>query len=299
MTLLGHQKLHYFRWALIHKLTRRNDTTCPACGYSVGDPIARKYWVTALCECRVCGLRFRIPKDEAFESANFYQTDYSSGFTTTLPSEDQLSMLLQTQFKGTDKDFTHYIQVLQAAGVPEGGSVLDYGCSWGYGSWQLRQAGFKVYSYEISRPRREYAAQRLGCAVLPDLDNAPREIDCLFSAHVIEHLSDPNVLWAWAQKVLSSNGLMICFCPNGDPSLEAILGPRQYHRRWGKVHPLLVTPKFCHAASARHGFSSHVYTTPYQLTSMAAWRQSTDFEGEELCFIARRTQTSARVDRQQ
>ena len=61
------------------------------------------------------------------------------------------SQLLSTRFAGEEKNYAGYIAVLHALGVAEGARMLDFGCSWGYGSWQLAQAGFAVEAFEISR----------------------------------------------------------------------------------------------------------------------------------------------------
>ena len=44
--------------------------------------------------------------------------------------------------------------------------LLDFGCSWGYGSFQLKKQGYKVYSYEISKPRSNYAKTKLNIKII-------------------------------------------------------------------------------------------------------------------------------------
>src|SRR5262245_28563945 len=75
-----------------------------------------------------------------------------------------------------------------------GDSMLDFGCSWWYGSWQLLRAGFHVFSFESRVDDRLFASTKLGCEVVEN-EVACGPVDCLFSVHVWEHLPDPNLLW--------------------------------------------------------------------------------------------------------
>jgi hypothetical protein len=193
------RKFRYFIWALTQG--QSSDRSCPSCTSLRVGTVRRKYLVTASLERQNCGLRFRVPKDSDARSRHFYQEDYEQGFTTDLPSDEQLKEMLICRFKNTEKAYQVYISVLRAIGVEPGSTVLDFGCSWGYGSWQLREAGFKVYSYEVSKSRAESARRKLGCSIVGD-DLVSGPIDCLFSAH----LTDPNLLWRIAKRVLSPNG---------------------------------------------------------------------------------------------
>jgi hypothetical protein len=233
-------------------------------------------------------LRFRIPKDRASDTGAFYQNEYSEGSVTECPSEDVLSSWIAKKFVGTYRDFTPYISVLKSLGLGDCDSLLDFGASWGYGSWQFREAGFKVFSYEISKPRAQFARDRLSCNMVESIDGITEKVKCLFSAHVIEHLPNPNLLFEIADKVLTADGFMVCFCPNGEPARESLVGVRQYDYFWGKVHPMLITPKFLHSTSARFGFRSLVYSSPYDINDISNERTEIEVTGVEICLIARK-----------
>ncbi|HEY6763818.1 MAG TPA: class I SAM-dependent methyltransferase [Candidatus Sulfotelmatobacter sp.] len=196
--------------------------------------------------------------------------------------------MLLCRFKNTVKDYQTYIGVLHAIGVEPGRTVLDFGCSWGYGSWQLREAGFSVYSYEVSKRRAEFARKKLGCAIVGD-DLVSNRVDCLFSAHVLEHLPDPNLLWHIAERVLNPNGVVVCFMPNGDSRLEAAYGTTQYHQLWGQVHPLLVGPRAAAFMAKRHRYVPVVHTSPYDPQRLRANISSDHLIGQELLLIARKS----------
>ena len=285
------RKFRYFLWALSHR--RNSDRSCPSCTSLQVGTVRRKFLVTALLECQNCGLRFRFPKDTANRSRHFYQGEYEQGFTTDVPSDEQLKEMIVCRFKNTVKDYQTYIDVLRAVGVEPGTTVLDFGCSWGYGSWQLREAGFKVYSYEVSKRRAEFASSKLGCSIVGD-ELVPDPIDCFFSAHVLEHLVDPNLFWRMVERVLSPNGIVVCFLPNGDSRLEAEYGSKRYHQLWGQVHPLLIGPSAAAFMAKRHAYLPVVYTSPYNLKLLRANITSDHLIGQELLLIARKANRGER-----
>lgn len=261
------------------------DQSCPACGSRSTKLIKRKHLVTELRECPSCHLRFRWPKDRSSEAHRFYQKQYSQGFTTDCPDDQALTMLRSTGFRNSEKDFSSYVEILKTLGLRPGATILDFGCSWGYGSWQLSRAGFDVISYEISVPRARYAAAKLGCKIIERLETLPCKVDCFFSAHVIEHLPTPNLLWDAALAALLPHGTIVCTCPNGNPEREHLVGS-DYHSLWGKVHPLYITPDYVREAGRRKKFRVEVYSSPYDLGQIAARSQPADVAGDELLIVA-------------
>jgi len=288
MPLSTSDRLQYLLWAGTRACIAP-DKKCPGCGSPRTAIVRRKYLVTSLWECAVCALRFRVPKDRLDSSEDFYQEAYSEGFTTDCPSPETLASLISTSFAGTEKDFSAYLSALGSVGLKPGDAILDFGSSWGYGSWQLSRAGFRVFSYEISQPRSEYARTKLGCRMVRSPDDLEDRVKCLFSSHVIEHLPNPALLWEIAGKVLTDDGLIVCFCPNGEPAREAIVSVGRYDQLWGKVHPLLITPEFLRNMSTRHGWSAQVYSASFASNTIAAGRLiEGQLTGDELCMVARR-----------
>jgi 2-polyprenyl-3-methyl-5-hydroxy-6-metoxy-1,4-benzoquinol methylase len=276
------QKTRYLVWAVIHQFGSKS---CPACGSEAEkQTVKRKYFVTSLVECPECGLRYRMPRMSEQESDRFYQSDYSQGFTTDLPTDSQLQEW-KTDFQGTEKDYGSYIAVLDAMGIQPPSTILDFGCSWGYGSWQLSNLGYRVYSYEISEPRATYAKERLQCNILDRPDDVPEKVDCLFSAHVMEHLPDPSYIVRLSTAVLKPTGHVVAFMPNGDSDVE---DTPEYHQHWGLVHPNMMTRRALSYMANKHGFSEMAYTSPYNLEDIHARRLAGRMCGDELLFIARR-----------
>jgi hypothetical protein len=129
------------------------DTLCPACKRPA-TPLHRKLLVLSLMECDSCGLRFRVPKDDP-SVTEYYDNSYSEDYPAQRPLDsEELARLTRTGVLDRPaNNYLRYIEVLKAVGLRPGGSIVDFGCSWGYGSWQLREAGFRVYSTEVSRLR--------------------------------------------------------------------------------------------------------------------------------------------------
>lgn len=280
------QRLSYLRDMAWQSL-RRNDKSCPACSTPETKLIKIKHLVTQLRECPSCYLRFRWPKDHIEEAHRFYQDEYSQGFTTDCPNDETLKRLTSAAFRNSEKDYSAYIQVLRVLGLRSGSSILDFGCSWGYGSWQLSREGFDVYSYEISDPRARYAAEKLQCKMVRSLESLPRRADCFFSAHVIEHLPNPNVLWDAALSTLAPHGFIVCACPNGNPEREKTVGA-EYHSLWGKVHPLYITPRYVMEAARRRKLRCLLYSSPYDFGEIATISESATLIGDELLIVASR-----------
>jgi SAM-dependent methyltransferase len=281
-------RFEYFLWAFKRSLSDgATAKVCPACGSTGSWIVRRKYGVTALRECRSCALRFRTPKDDPGVPETFYADEvYKQGFTTDLPSDAELQAMLANKFAGTEKDFTYRIDVLRAAGLKPGGRILDFGCSWGYGSWQMRQAGFEVISYEIGRERARYAKEKLQCNMIADLESLDQPVDCFFSSHVIEHLPNPRIMFDAADKALCPGGLLVCFAPNGAVEREK-RDFANYHQNWNKVHPLMLTPGFMRGEASRRGFEyCNVYSNPATLCDIEAHRDG-NLAGDELLAIGR------------
>ena len=276
------RRSQYLAWAAVSYLS--GDTLCPGCAGANTKLLRRKWLVTALYECSNCALRFRFPKDAIHAARDFYQHTYEQGFTTRLPTEEELEQLTASRFTGHEKDYRAYIRILEAAGIVPPASILDFGASWGYGSWQLQAAGYEVFAYEVGAKRARFAASALGVTVIDDPRDPPRPVDCFFSAHVLEHLANPNELWQVARAALKSQGTFIAFVPNGNPERERVEADN-YHRLWGQVHPLLVTPEYLLSASARHGFRASVYSSPYALETIRQRCSGDRLDGAELAVI--------------
>ncbi len=215
---------------------------CPACESSDGFVVSRK-GMHALFECDGCGLLYRHPRETGEEMAKFYQSDYvESTMTTELPDAKELERLMATNFVGSQKDFSSQIAALQALGIEAGQRIFDFGANWGYLSFQLKNAGYSVDSFEISKPRAEFG-RNLGIEIATDLHPAPNRYDCVYSSHVLEHVPNPAETLRQQFAMLKPGGFVVAHTPNGSSKWRA-KGSDSFRKVWGLVHPVLLTDRF-------------------------------------------------------
>lgn len=278
-------KIKYLASSLRKRVLSQNNH-CPSCGYSTATVIERKYLVTDLRRCTGCALLFRTPTTSHQENQYFYQKDYAQGFTTEVPNDDQLNDYLSAGFANSEKDFTSYLKILEALGAKPKQSILDYGCSWGYGSWQFQAAGYRVTGFEVSRPRCEFAHQRLGIDAKNSLSDIQGKFDIIFSAHVIEHLPAVSDFLEFAQRHLVGGGLLVTICPNGSETYRSF-NRKNYKRLWGLVHPQMLDEEYYR----KYFGDSNLYisSTPYDYAALSEWNhkdlQINSLKGSELLCI--------------
>ena len=219
---------------------------CPNCGSDSSRVVDRKFIVTQLRRCADCLLMFRTPTDDPAANRNFYEKEYLQGFTTEMPSDAKLADLIRNNFAGTEKDYSYYIGVLGQLGLGSGARIFDYGCSWGYGSYQFAKAGFDVTAFEVAPSRRHYARQKLGVLTADDVDSVATDLagqfDCFFSAHVMEHVPSPARSFDYARRLLKPGGLFVSFTPNGSVGYRT--ASSDWSKLWGEVHANFIDDLF-------------------------------------------------------
>jgi len=277
--------LHSCLWRSLQPNTKR----CPSCGFSHSHFIAQKYFVSTLRRCDRCKLQFRCPTDSLEQVYDFYENNYTSGFTTDLPNSEQLSKYLSTGFADTPKDFRRFLSLFNSLAVPAGSRILDLGCSWGYGAWQFQNAGYEVTGYEVSKHRALFAQEKLMLDASSSLDDISGLFDVIFSSHVLEHIPSLESLLEWCFNHLSKNGLFVAITPNGSLPFRQS-HPRNWRNMWGDVHPLFLDSEFW---QARLVHMSHLITSDLSDSSLIQkWAFAPDqlvgsVDGWELLVVAK------------
>jgi len=269
------------------------DKSCPFCKSTSTRLVDRKNLVLQLRECPACGLWFRWPSETAGFQGKFYQKQYQeAGFTTELPEPAVLERFKASNFLGSPKDFHVSIAVLKRL-MPHG-RVLDYGCSWGYGAFQLRNAGYDAVGFEISRPRAKFGREQLGIEILDalsDLDTIPdQSLDAIYASHVLEHLLSLKETFAFFARTLRPGGLAMVLVPNAGGRLARELGTK-WTPMIGEKHTLALRRDFFEKNMPAYGFQVLALSDPYNPETIeAAMANSTILpcEGEELMVLARR-----------
>ena len=289
-----YNKLNYFKTCLI-KFVLRQGNNCPSCNSDNSIIVERKYLITSLKKCHNCQLMFRVPNTTVKENKIFYQDDYSQEFSTDCPNNEQLKIMIKNNFIATERDYTKYIEILKIIKDQNNNNTLDvfdFGCSWGYGSFQLKKE-FNVISYEISQPRARYAKERLNIDVLSEnqlraLENSERKFDIFFMSHVLEHLPTPKKTLDFAMKVLKKNGYIISFTPNGSLMHKKI--NKNWSKLWGQVHPNFIDEGFYKNYFKDNNY--YIGSAPYNFSNIKNFLNEKNniidnLSGDELFIIAK------------
>ena len=281
------EKINYLLSSFVKTISRQG-MTCPCCGDS-GVIVERKYFFTALKRCKGCKLLFRCPTGTPTENKKYYQDDYKEGFTTELPTSDALQKMTTACFAGTPKDFSDRVAMLKALPITVGGKIIDFGCSWGYASWQFSQAGWNVQSFEISLPRGNYAREKLGMNVVSDMTQLRRDNDLFFSSHVLEHVPNVKETIAEAMKLVKKGGFFAAYTPNGSLARRAV-EPRLWTLTWGLKHPTYLDEVFYKKIFQNYPF--YITSQPIDLKVVSDWAKGSgqvigNLEDGELLLIVK------------
>jgi len=271
-----------------------SDKDCPFCGSTHTVLTARKNLILQLRTCKSCGLRYRWPKETESFSEKYYQDSYKEvSFTTDLPDAATLSQFKADNFRGSPKDFQEQIAVFQQ--VLPTGRVLDFGCSWGYGVFQLRNAGYDAFGFEISRPRADLGRREFGIEILDkleDMDTMPSQsLDGIFASHVLEHLLSLKEVFANFARILRPGGVLCIMVPNGGGKEARELGVN-WPTLINEKHTLALDGKFFEKNLSPYGFQVTALSEPYDPAHIRTAIENNEpisSDGQELMVIARRT----------
>jgi 2-polyprenyl-3-methyl-5-hydroxy-6-metoxy-1,4-benzoquinol methylase len=258
---------------------------CPYCDSDASRLVNVRRGIIQIRRCNVCNLMFRYPKDSTDFNKKFYQSLYSEGATTDMPSPDVLAELKRTNFQ-SENNFTEKINLLKS--ILDKGTdnvkVLDYGASWGYATYQLNRAGFEAIGFEMSKPRASYGEQNLGVTIISELGTLKSygsSFDVIFTSHVIEHIPTPHQVFDTFNELLKSDGILLAFVPN------------DHGTTLGKHHLISLNKEFCKFALPKHNFENVVcFSNPYkagEIREMIAQNQDGDISGHELMIYAKKS----------
>lgn len=260
---------------------RENHQRCPYCESVLHYRLQRKLVLIEARKCAFCNLIFRYPTDSTQEAQVFYERSYFGQQATGLPSEEELARLRAKNFANTRNDKSHRIQFLQS--VCPRGRVLDFGCSWGYGVYQMERAGYQAVGYELARNRAEYGHQHLGVDIRSDWESLERDFtqsfDLIYADHSLEHVTNLRRPLEKFSRLLRPGGLLVIFVPNGGSLIGRRLGVR-WKALLGETHTIAFTDAWFAQNLPRHGF------TVESLFSSDLYDE-TLHDGEELVCVAR------------
>ncbi|MFN4234178.1 MAG: class I SAM-dependent methyltransferase [Bacteroidia bacterium] len=280
------EKLKFISRTLAHYF---NKAICPSCKSKNCIVIDRKYLISRLFECQNCHLYFRHPVDNVDFNKNYYQEEYKQkgeGITTDIPLPDELEVLKRNNFQGTSKSISEYINIFNSM-FKHKIKIIDFGANWGYHSYQFKNAGFDVNSYEISVPRAKLGKKLLDIEIKTSVEELPSDNDIFFSSHVIEHLPDIPFMIQLAKEKLKKEGIFVAECPNGSKEFRE-KNPKAFTLSWGEVHPNLISADYY-----KFIFKDNPYfitSTPLNIHDIISWDKSsqisTNLSGGQLVIFA-------------
>jgi 2-polyprenyl-3-methyl-5-hydroxy-6-metoxy-1,4-benzoquinol methylase len=284
-------KIRYVRRILRHRWNGQ-PRVCPYCGpTTVVKLVQRKKLIVEILQCQRCHLWFRWPGDTPNEHDRYYQEEFAGDSPQViLPGGSELRSLTSTNFSGSPLDINSKVRVLQY--LRPGGRVLDFGCSWGYGTYQMRRCGLDAVGFEISKPRADFGRTMLELKIidtLEDLKQLPAGgFDIIFSNHVVEHLPNIATIFPLLTRLLKENGFVFHILPN-------FMGKKArsgYWLKWiGEDHPIAPAMPFFEYALPRAGLSKPIFgSSPFDdgMAETLKGRSGTTLstEGDELLVFA-------------
>ena len=262
-------RINYVLWSTARRLIDRNQA-CPSCGSTEHSRVDRKYGVTTLERCHHCQLLFRLPRgDELKPCLNGHSF---AGMTEDLPERGVLEHLKRQAFKGSEKDASRTLELLSALGCEPGSTrIIDYGCSWGYTTWQLQNAGYRATGFEPNRTRCEYAVTRMGVMAFHSEHRLSGRFDVFYCSHVLEHVLSAGRTLTLARQLVRPGGWIVFLTPNGCKSRRQTESAA-WSKSWGAAHPNLLDDAFYTAAA--DGRSILLASDPYDIEAIREWAAS-------------------------
>lgn len=183
------------------------ETACPSCGSArvvwigalpdrrqfAGEPLPVPAWGGSLYKCRGCLLKFRAPLYPWATYERWYQDGSTSAWSSSHQRVDHALV-------------ASYIN----ATLPEGKSVLDFGCSTG-GLIKILKPSLRKHGIEIGSGAAAIAASTTGAAIFTSLSQLPTGqcFDAILLTDVIEHVPNPRELLLELASYLRENGLLV------------------------------------------------------------------------------------------
>jgi SAM-dependent methyltransferase len=261
-----------FLFKVIFKHIKRSDKSCPFCQMNDLVLLGSKYFFLKLYKCNNCLLMFRYPKDNVGDNSRFYNFSYKEGFTTTVPEDsNKLEEYTKTNFHNSDKNFLEKIDIIKRFVKPKS-HLLDFGCSWGYGTWQFKKAGFNAIGFEVDKNRAAYGRNNLGLEIIDnyqDLFFLPDSgLDLIFTNHVLEHLPNLNNIFNFFSRVLKPKGKLMIIVPNcSGMEIKDVFNSRKIYA-FGEKHSLTFSNEFFETSLPKFGFDVQTTVSPYSINDL-------------------------------
>lgn len=224
---------------------------CPYCKSRNAKTIFRKYGSIRIKQCPECLLCYTSPIYKSWIVKNIYGAFYEADGVTRFPDPVRLEQLKETNFKGSEKDFSWILEPLAALLSEKKGRLLEVGSAWGYFLYQAKQHGFDPAGIEINEKAVAFGKERLGVRIVKGFEELEKgSFDLVFSWHALEHFTDLSRIFSDIEKATKPGGHLLIVVPNFDWE-QFGTGRAQLI---GAVHPIGFSAEFFLRNLPRHGF---------------------------------------------
>lgn len=229
-----------------HMVERIN---CPVCDVDDSDWVFNKAGFEFV-KCRHCGLLHVNPQLTLETQDSIYKESKTADHWIKVQKKTK------EQTWNAEKKYLPALEELKRL-YPQGGKLLDVGCSIGQFLTMARDAGWDVQGVELNADAAEIARRDYGLTVhgekIEEADFAEGEFDVITLWGVFEHLTDPNAMLRSIRRVLKKDGLVLFFVPNGH---SLIIRMTREHNSTvsGRAHLWYFTPETMDKILQKNGY---------------------------------------------
>jgi len=238
-------------------------------------------------KCQYCSLIYRWPIYFSDEPRSFYESSYDGQQATDLPASGELQQFLEKKFRGSAWDKKHRLDFIYRL-VKCRGTFLDFGCSWGYGTYQYTNLGFNVMGLDIDQYRVNFGRLHLGLDLRSNWKEFEKQthFDVILADHTLEHIANLGETLEEFRVHSRPGTKLIVFVPNGGCKSARSLGVK-----WGpfigEAHTVAFTMEWFSKNLPRHCFYPRFFTSGGEPLSAGEYLS----DEEEIALIATRKET--------
>lgn len=162
--------------------------------------------------CATCGLIRISPRWDEGTYSNIYANYY-------WPMHLEQTELTQSRFNLSVKRAASYAEYLKSKLDLKGKDVLEIGCSYGAGLFQLKDSGANLTGYDYDErfldAGRTFTGIDLKSGGVKEAIVAGKTFDVVILRHVVEHFLDPVAELKLIKKLLNKDGALFVEVPGG------------------------------------------------------------------------------------
>lgn len=171
-------------------------------------------------KCQDCGFLFLDKMPDEQELEDYYSEDYFMA-SYARSNDNLINEAKNPKIFSEAKDYDALIKLH----APKAKNISEVGCSWGYLLYNLKNLGYSVKGYELSKTTSDAGRKQLGIDIVTGFfETQPQQFDVLILRHVLEHVNNPKELLKKIYDSLSEGGLFILEGPNLDSISSRLFG---------------------------------------------------------------------------